>query len=86
MFRSGSCSEIGPKQHMEDEHIRIDNLVDHLGAAVNFPSPGAFYGVFDGHGGNDVASFVRKNILKFIIEDTFSCFCGEGHKERICEN
>ncbi|KAJ0968999.1 hypothetical protein J5N97_021876 [Dioscorea zingiberensis] len=70
MFRSGSCSEIGPKQRMEDEHIRIDNLVDHLGTAVNFPSPCAFYGVFDGHGGIDAASFVRKNILKFIIEDT----------------
>nr|GLL31549.1 probable protein phosphatase 2C 27 isoform X3 [Ipomoea trifida] len=28
--------------------------------------------VFDGHGGTDAASFVRNNILKFIIED--SCF------------
>lgn len=26
--------------------------------------------VFDGHGGSDAASFVRKNILKFIIEDS----------------
>lgn len=25
--------------------------------------------VFDGHGGVDAASFTRKNILKFIIED-----------------
>lgn len=25
--------------------------------------------VFDGHGGIDAASFIRKNILKFIIED-----------------
>lgn len=25
--------------------------------------------VFDGHGGTDAASFVRKNILKFILED-----------------
>ncbi|KAM0946813.1 putative protein-serine/threonine phosphatase [Dioscorea sansibarensis] len=70
VFRSGSYSEIGPKQCMEDEHIRIDNLNDHLGAAVNFPSPGAFYGVFDGHGGIDAASYVGKNILKFIIEDS----------------
>lgn len=25
--------------------------------------------VFDGHGGTDAASFIRKNILKFIVED-----------------
>ncbi|XP_058090581.1 probable protein phosphatase 2C 27 [Magnolia sinica] len=71
VFRSGSCSEIGPKQYMEDEHICIDNLLDHLGEAADIPSPGAFYGVFDGHGGFDAASFVRKNILKFIIEDSY---------------
>ncbi|KAF6154324.1 hypothetical protein GIB67_026780 [Kingdonia uniflora] len=70
IFRSGSCSEIGPKQYMEDEHICIDNLLEHLGATVKFPTPGAFYGVFDGHGGSDAALFVQKNILKFIIEDT----------------
>lgn len=28
--------------------------------------------MFDGHGGTDAASFVRNNILKFIVED--SCF------------
>lgn len=69
-FRSGSCSEIGPKSYMEDEHICIDSLVDHLGAAEDFPAPGAFYGVFDGHGGTDAATFVRKNILKFILDDS----------------
>ncbi|KAJ4966164.1 hypothetical protein NE237_018013 [Protea cynaroides] len=70
VFRSGSCSEIGPKQYMEDEHTCIDNLAKHLGVDLKFPSPGAFYGVFDGHGGSDAASFIRKNILKFIIEDS----------------
>jgi protein phosphatase PTC2/3 len=25
--------------------------------------------VFDGHGGTDAACFVRKNLLKFIVED-----------------
>ncbi|XP_074581933.1 putative protein phosphatase 2C 27 [Curcuma longa] len=69
VFRSGSCSEIGPKSSMEDEHICIDNLVTHLGAPVNFPSPGAFYGVFDGHGGSDAACFVKNNILKYVIDD-----------------
>ncbi|XP_052190567.1 probable protein phosphatase 2C 47 [Diospyros lotus] len=71
VFRSGSCSEIGPKTYMEDEYICVDNLEEHLGAASGgFPSPGAFYGVFDGHGGVDAASFTRKNILKFIVEDS----------------
>lgn len=45
VFRSGSCSEMGPKPCMEDEHVCIDNLVEHLGALSGFPSPGAFYGV-----------------------------------------
>lgn len=45
VFRSGSCSEIGPKPYMEDEHICIDDLLEHLGATAHFPSPGAFYGV-----------------------------------------
>jgi protein phosphatase 2C family protein 2/3 len=44
-FRSGSCAEIGPKQNMEDEHICIDNLVEHLSPDCEFPSPSAFYGV-----------------------------------------
>ncbi|KAM6540678.1 hypothetical protein CsatB_005125 [Cannabis sativa] len=77
IFRSGSCSEIGSKPYMEDEHICIDNLLEHLGATENFPSPGAFYGVFDGHGGTDAASFIRENILRFIIEDIDFPFCVE---------
>ncbi|PKI55095.1 hypothetical protein CRG98_024386 [Punica granatum] len=55
---------------MEDEHICIDNLVYHLGNTTDCPSPGAFYGVFDGHGGTDAAVFVRDNILRFILEDS----------------
>ncbi|XP_022857529.1 probable protein phosphatase 2C 27 [Olea europaea var. sylvestris] len=72
VFRSGSCAEKGPKPYMEDDHICIDNLPQHLGEIAGFPSLGAFYGVFDGHGGTDAASFVRNNILKLIVED--SCF------------
>ncbi|KAK6939110.1 PPM-type phosphatase-like domain [Dillenia turbinata] len=70
VFRSGSCAEKGPKQCMEDEHICVDNLVEHLGETAEFPSPGAFYGVFDGHGGMDAALFIRDNILKFIVNDS----------------
>ncbi|CAA7025177.1 unnamed protein product [Microthlaspi erraticum] len=75
VYRSGSCAERGPKQFMEDEHICIDDLVEHLGAALEFSSPGAFYGVFDGHGGTDAAVFVRKNILRFIVEDSYFPLC-----------
>ncbi|GLT58839.1 hypothetical protein SLA2020_317010 [Shorea laevis] len=77
VLRSGSCAEIGPKQYMEDEHICIDNLAEHLEATVEFTSPGAFYGVFDGHGGIDAATFIRSNILKFIIEDSHFPICVE---------
>ncbi|PAN51777.1 hypothetical protein PAHAL_9G619900 [Panicum hallii] len=70
VFRSGSCAETGPKSYMEDEHVCVDNLIEHLGGrAAGIPAPGAFYGVFDGHGGTDAACFVRKNLLKFIVED-----------------
>ncbi|KAK4747716.1 hypothetical protein SAY87_014302 [Trapa incisa] len=75
IFRSGSCSEIGAKPFMEDEHICIDNLLEHLGSASELPSPGAFYGVFDGHGGSDAAVFVRENILRFIVEDAHLPIC-----------
>ncbi|MCH81843.1 putative protein phosphatase 2C 27-like, partial [Trifolium medium] len=44
IFRSGNCAEKGPKQYMEDEHIRIDDLIQHIGSASNIPFPGAFYG------------------------------------------
>ncbi|XP_075518745.1 putative protein phosphatase 2C 27 [Primulina tabacum] len=77
IFRSGSCAERGPKQYMEDEHICIDNLAHHLDELAISPSFGAFYGVFDGHGGTDAASFVKNNILKFIIEDSFFPVCLE---------
>ncbi|KAJ7548585.1 hypothetical protein O6H91_07G018100 [Diphasiastrum complanatum] len=54
---------------MEDAHVRIDDLIEHLGFPFVGDSPGAFYGVFDGHGGKDAANFVRENLLKFIVED-----------------
>ncbi|KAL7154483.1 hypothetical protein ABFS83_03G004900 [Erythranthe nasuta] len=77
IFRSGSCAEKGPKQYMEDVHMCIDNLPRHLGENTGFTLLGAFYGVFDGHGGIDAALFVRNNILKFIVEDSFFPVCLE---------
>ncbi|XP_061346078.1 probable protein phosphatase 2C 47 isoform X2 [Gastrolobium bilobum] len=70
ILRSGSSSDKGPKQYMEDEFICADTLHECVGPKEDLPSPAALYGVFDGHGGIDAASFTRKNILKFIIEDS----------------
>ncbi|CAG7865216.1 hypothetical protein BRARA_I03483 [Brassica rapa] len=64
VFRSGSWSDKGPKRSMEDEFICVDDLKDHIGS-----STGAFYGVFDGHGGVDAALFTKKNLLKLLTED-----------------
>ncbi|XP_027361384.1 probable protein phosphatase 2C 47 [Abrus precatorius] len=69
VLRSGSCSDKGPKQYMEDEFICVDVLGQCVGPEADVHSPAAFYGVFDGHGGIDAASFTRMNILKFIVED-----------------
>ncbi|XP_077218737.1 putative protein phosphatase 2C 2 [Tasmannia lanceolata] len=68
-IRSGSFADIGPRRFMEDEHIRIDNLPSYLGSLFHCPTPSAFYGVFDGHGGPDAAAFIRKHALRFFFED-----------------
>ncbi|RAL54887.1 hypothetical protein DM860_013583 [Cuscuta australis] len=71
VFRSGSCAEMGPKSYMEDKHICVENLHKHFdNNPQKFPSPSAFFGVFDGHGGVDAASFAQKNLLNFIVEDS----------------
>lgn len=68
-IRSGSYTDIGPRGHMEDEHLCIDDLSKHLDTMFEGPKPNAFYGVFDGHGGAEAAIFVRNNLLKFVLED-----------------
>lgn len=71
-LRSGSFVDIGTRKDMEDEHIRIDDLSSFLGSLFQFPSPTAFYGVFDGHGGPDAASYIQRHALRFFFQD--ACF------------
>ncbi|CAN4107096.1 unnamed protein product [Withania somnifera] len=66
---SGSYTDIGPRRSNEDEHIRVDDLSAQLGSLYNWPLPGAFYAVFDGHGGSDAAAYVRTNAMRFFFED-----------------
>ncbi|KAG1371402.1 putative protein phosphatase 2C 2 [Cocos nucifera] len=68
-IRSGSFADTGPRRYMEDEHIRIDDLSAHLGSLLRCPTPGAFYGVFDGHGGPDAAAYIKRHAIRFIFED-----------------
>ncbi|KAK8934653.1 putative protein phosphatase 2C 2 [Platanthera zijinensis] len=68
-IRSGSFADIGPRRDMEDEHIKIDDLSGHFGSMFNFPSPSAFYGIFDGHGGPDAATYIKRHAIKLFFED-----------------
>lgn len=71
VLRSGSWVDTGPKERMEDEHIRVDDILANRLSGREFESwkPMAFYGVFDGHNGSDAATYLKENLLNFILED-----------------
>ncbi|WOL04017.1 putative protein phosphatase 2C 47 [Canna indica] len=68
-IRSGSYANIGPRRYMEDEHICIDDLSANLGSILRCPTPSAFYGVFDGHGGPEAAAYIKRHAIRFLFED-----------------
>ena len=54
-YQFSCCSMQGWRNQQEDSHI----------AEIKLPNGEALFGVFDGHGGKEVALFVQKNSSKF---------------------
>ena len=68
-IRSGSFADIGPRRYMEDEHIRIDDLSDHLGSLLVCPVPNAFYGVCR------TFYYYFSNYDSFVVSELIVLFC-----------
>ncbi len=56
-IRFGSCGMQGWRKRMEDSHI----------SDLNISNKTHLFGVFDGHGGREVARFVKKNFTKELL-------------------
>ncbi|KAJ4828262.1 hypothetical protein Tsubulata_012071 [Turnera subulata] len=69
IVRSGAWTDIGFRSNMEDVYICVDNFINDYGLKNVVDGPGAFYGVFDGHGGKHAADFARSHLPRFIFED-----------------
>ncbi|MCL7051251.1 hypothetical protein MKW94_024970 [Papaver nudicaule] len=71
VVRSGECSDIGGRQHMEDTSVCIIDMAEKFGCCKSFDGEESisFFGVFDGHGGKDAAIFVRDNLPRLIAMD-----------------
>lgn len=68
-IRSGSYTDIGARDSMDDEHVCIDDLSAHLRYMLNCSMPNGFYAVFDGHGGPHAAAFVKRNAMRLFFEN-----------------
>ncbi|XP_022730664.1 probable protein phosphatase 2C 27 isoform X2 [Durio zibethinus] len=68
-LRSGEWSDIGGRPYMEDTHICIADLAKNFGCNLMSEEAVSFYGVFDGHGGQDASQFVRDHLPRVIVED-----------------
>ena len=55
----------GWRRNMEDAHIASVDLASHIGVSTSKKM--ALFGVFDGHGGKEVAKFVQIKLLRELI-------------------
>lgn len=69
ILRSGAWADMGFRSSMEDVYICADNFVHEYGVKNFTEGLGAFYGVFDGHGGKHAADFACYHLPRFIVED-----------------
>ncbi|CAI5535799.1 unnamed protein product [Closterium sp. Naga37s-1] len=68
VVRSGFSADKGGRQRMEDAHVAVDDLSQAIGD-VAVAHPRAFYGIFDGHGGDAAAQFARQKLLGHVVRD-----------------
>ncbi|CAI5470986.1 unnamed protein product [Closterium sp. Yama58-4] len=68
VVRSGFSADKGGRQRMEDAHVAVDDLSQAIGD-VAVAHPRAFYGIFDGHGGDAAAQFARQKLLGHVLRD-----------------
>ncbi|GKF45909.1 probable protein phosphatase 2C 47, partial [Tanacetum coccineum] len=69
-IRSGSHTDIGARRSNEDQNIGIDDVSKQLGDVYKWGLPSSFYAIFDGHGGPEVASYVKDHVTRLFFEDS----------------
>jgi len=57
----------GWRKSMEDAHITYSTLDDQIGHDVNIPM--SLFGVFDGHGGKEVAKFTKIKFAEILVQE-----------------
>ncbi|KAJ4838104.1 hypothetical protein Tsubulata_039648 [Turnera subulata] len=68
VLRSGEFSDIGRRPYMEDTHTCISDLAKEFGYNFLCEETVSLYGVFDGHGGESAAIFVRDHLPRLILD------------------
>eukprot|EP01103_Thecamoeba_quadrilineata_P017123 TRINITY_DN5952_c0_g1_i2.p1 TRINITY_DN5952_c0_g1~~TRINITY_DN5952_c0_g1_i2.p1 ORF type:complete len:345 (+),score=92.09 TRINITY_DN5952_c0_g1_i2:20-1054(+) len=71
-LRTGECSIQGKRKTQEDNHIAWSNIPEnsiHNKSENPSDKPFAFFGVFDGHGGQQASDFVAENLHVYLQEE-----------------
>nr|GEV80800.1 probable protein phosphatase 2C 49 [Tanacetum cinerariifolium] len=71
-IRSGSHTDIRARISNEDQHIKIDDVANHLSDDVHKWETllSSFYVIFDGHGGTEAASYVKEHAMRLFFESS----------------